>query len=160
MMREYDYRTAAFNRTFDCYDYVDCFNYMDLHDQIKLYKHGYSKVTDHASREIRFGRLTRAQGLALVSKHEQEPLKYSVLFCEWLGVTPQSLQFLIDQHRNSRFWNQTEPCKWEFNGWSSIQRIEESLSEKNSSLPDIFVANNTLKYDRDAKYITIGKGWM
>lgn len=160
MMREYDYRTAAFNRTFDCYDFVDCFNYMDLHDQIKLYKHGYSKVTDHASREIRFGRLTRAQGLALVSKHEQEPLKYSELFCEWLGVTPQSLQFLIDQHRNSRFWNQTEPCKWEFNGWSAIQRIEESFSEKNSSLPDIFVANNTFEYDREAKYITVGKGWI
>src|SRR3990167_8444499 len=49
VMREYDYRTSAFNRTFDCYDHVDCFNYMNLHDQLKLFKHGFSKVTDHAS---------------------------------------------------------------------------------------------------------------
>ena len=66
MMSKYDYHTARFARTFDCYDHVDCFNYLNLHDLLKLYKHGYSKVTDHACREIRHGRMTRVQGLALV----------------------------------------------------------------------------------------------
>ena len=93
MIIEYDYKTSSFNRTFDKYDFVDCFNYMDIHDLLKLYKNGYSRVTDHASREIRYGRLTREQGLILVKKHEQEPLKYLDLFQEWLGVKPQSLQF-------------------------------------------------------------------
>ena len=50
MIRKFDYKSAAFNRTFDTYDHVDCFNFMDLHDYLKLPKHGYSKVTDHASR--------------------------------------------------------------------------------------------------------------
>jgi hypothetical protein len=53
MVRMYDYMGASFARTFDTYDFVDCFNYMDIHDILKLYKHGYSKVTDHACREIR-----------------------------------------------------------------------------------------------------------
>lgn len=159
MIREYDYKTSAFNRTFDCYDYVDCFNYMDLHDQIKLYKHGYSKVTDHASREIRFGRLTRDQGLALVRKHEQAPIKYIEQFCEWLGVTPRSLQFLIDQHRNPHFWTQVEPRKWEFNGWSVRQDRDGSGNLDCVTLPDMFQAISKLEYDRDSRYITIGKGW-
>lgn len=159
MIREYDYRTARFNRSFDCYDYVDCFNYMDLHDLSKLYKHGYSKVTDHASREIRFGRLTREQGLALVRKREQAPLKYLDQFCEWLGVIRRSLQFLLDQHRNHRFWTPVGPGRWEFNGWSAWQDRNGFDDPAWADLPDIFEANDKLEYDRDSKYITIGKGW-
>jgi len=161
MMRDYDYKTSTFNRSFDCYDYVDCFNYMDLHDLLKLYKHGYSKVTDHASREIRYGRLTRDRGLALVRKHEQTPLRYLNQFCEWLGVTPRALQFLLDQHRNPDFWTQTRPGRWVFNGCSvGLKHGPEQTSQSVvSSSTDIFVANDKLEYDQDAKYITIGRGW-
>ena len=159
MMREYGYKTSAFNRTFDCYDYVDCFNYMDLHDLLKLYKNGYSKVTDHASREMRYGRLTRQEGLALIRKHEQVPLKYYGQFCKWLGVTPRSLQFMMDQHRNPLYWTQTEPVKWTFNGWSAQQVGADLADHELPRLPDIFEANDALEYDRDADYITYGKGW-
>jgi len=159
MMRQYDYRTSAFNRTFDCYDHTDCFNYMDLHDQLKLYKHGYSKVTDHASREIRFGRLTRDEGLVLVRKHEQAPLKYPDQFCEWLGVTPESMRFLLDQHRNPRFWNLAEVGKWEFNGWSVLQAGGDGKNGSCSPTQNMFEANSRLEQEREAKYITIGKGF-
>lgn len=158
MMREYDYRTSAFNRTFDCYDYVDCFNYMDLHDLLKLYKHGYSRVTDHASREIRFGRLTRERGIALVREFEQAPLKYSNQFCEWLGITPRSLQFMLDQHRNSRFWIQSEPYKWEFSGWSARQDGNGAGNPESMGWAAFFEANDKLEYDMDSEYITFGKG--
>lgn len=156
MMREVDYKTAPFNRTFDCYDYVDCFNYMDLHDLLKLYKHGYSRVTDHASREVRFGRLNREEGLALIRKHEQAPLKYVDRFCEWLGVTSRGLQFILDQHRNQRYWTQIEPAKWSFNGWSTMQ---SDVSAGKCELPKLFVASDSLEYGREAQYITVGKGW-
>lgn len=158
MMREYDYKTSVFNRTFDCYDNVDCFNYMDLHDLLKLHKHGYSKVTDHASREIRFGRLTREGGIALVRKFEQAPLKYPDQFCEWLGVKPRSLRFMLDQHRNPRFWLQPEPGKWEFNGWSMRHSRNGADNLHCMDLPVPFEANDKLEHDMDAKYITFGKG--
>ncbi|MBT9547225.1 MAG: N-acetyl sugar amidotransferase [Candidatus Sericytochromatia bacterium] len=158
MIREYDYRSAAFSRTFDTYDFVDCFNYLDLHDLLKLYKHGYSKVTDHASREIRFGRLSRAQGLDLVKKFELNPLKYQDLFCDWLGVTPRSLHFLLDQHRNPQFWQQTEPGIWEFKGWSTYGKSAE-LESSETKDTCLFQANDSLEYTQAKKYITIGKGW-
>jgi hypothetical protein len=158
MIRDYDYRSATFSRTFDTYDFVDCFNYLDLHDLLKLYKHGYSKVTDHASREIRFGRLSRDQGLNLVKRFELNPLKYQDLFCEWLGVTPRSLHFLIDQHRNPLFWQETEPGNWDFKGWSTYGHpsVLEPTEIKESGL---FQANDSLEYTQEKKYITIGKGW-
>ena len=159
MIRDYDYRTTVFGRTFDCYDYVDCFNYMDLHDLLKLYKHGYSKVTDHACREIRHGRLTREQGLTLVRKHEQAPLKYLDLFCEWMGVTSRSLQFLMDRHRNPNYGTESSPNNWTFSGWSSRS---DSVIEKNSGevKPEArFSANDVLEYQERAQYVVVGKGW-
>ena len=154
MMASHGYQTAGFDRTFDCYDHVDCFNYMDLHDKIKLYKHGYSRVTDHASREIRHGRLSREQGLALVKRHEQAPLRHEDYFCQWLGVKPRALQFILDQHRNRRFWQETEPGSFVFKGWSSLQPASTAAT------PDAgFVATSSLERDGLSGYVTVGKGW-
>jgi N-acetyl sugar amidotransferase len=157
MMACHDYQTASFARTFDCYDHVDCFNYMGLHDLLKLYKHGYSKVTDHASREIRHGRMTREEGLALVRHHEQLQVPYLEQFCEWLGITPASLHFILDQHRNPRYWKKIAPGRWEFSGLSTSH---ESGRPTQVELPQTtFKATDTLERNLGAKYITIGKGW-
>jgi hypothetical protein len=128
---------------------------MGVHDLLKLYKHGYSKVTDHASREVRFGRLTREQGMALVRAHERQPARYGDLFAQWLGATPRSLEFMYNQHRNPAFWQQTRPGSWTFNGWSARQ----DPTEQPDGLPRLFEANSSLARGRDAQYITIGKGW-
>lgn len=154
MIREYGYRSARFDRTFDCYDYVDCFNYMDLHDVLKLYKHGYSKVTDHACREIRHGRVTRDQGLALVRRYEHAAPKYLDLFCKWLGVTPLSLQFLCDRHRNPQYWTETEPGTWTFHGWS--HRGQEAPPKETDM---VFAPTHTLEYGRNRAYVVVGKGY-
>lgn len=157
MIRDYGYRTSAFPRTFDTYDYVDCFNYMDLHDQLKLYKHGYSKVTDHASREIRFGRLSRNDGLRLVRRHEQAPLRYLELFCEWLGMHPRALQFVMNEHRNRRFWVEEERDAWSFAGWSALQAMEAKSPGDGPLIQ--FYENDRLEYQGGARYVTIGKGY-
>ena len=154
MIAEYSYKTSSFNRTFDCYDYVDCFNYMGLHDLLKLYKHGYSKVTDHACREIRHGRITREQGMALVRKYEQAEIEYSDLFCEWLGVDRKGLQFILDQHRNTRFWEQASPGVW--NRISDVTHAKSNDIASPSSVE--FIVNSKLAEMKQA-YITIGKGW-
>lgn len=156
MMSTHGYRTARFARTFDCYDHVDCFNYMHLHDALKLYKHGYSRVTDQASREIRYGRLTRAQALALVQAREQQPPEYVKLFCDWLGVTPRSLQFLMDRHRNPLYWHQPKPGRWEFRGWSTLQDQEPEARELSGDA--VFRANASIDTRPDPRYIVFGKG--
>lgn len=156
MISDYGYKTSKFSRTFDCYDYVDCFNYMDVHDLLKLYKHGYSKVTDHASREIRFRRLTREQGVYYVKKYERAPLKYLKQFCKWLGVTQRSIYFLMDQHRNPRYWEQIKPKEWLFKGRSTL---ENNLTEPNSLINDHFQENSNIEYNKGSEYITVGKGW-
>ncbi|MGH8797080.1 MAG: N-acetyl sugar amidotransferase [Caldimonas sp.] len=158
MIEVHDYRTARFARTFDCYDHVDCYNFMDLHDHVKLLKHGYSKVTDHASREIRHGRLDRPQALALVRHHQAGALRRADLFCEWLGIDRQALDFMLDRHRNPLFWTQTAPGK--FAPSAALTAEDAGPSRASAELPDAgFIANSDLERDRPARYITVGKGY-
>lgn len=159
MIVSHDYRTARFNRTFDCYDYVDCYNYMDIHDQLKLYKHGYSKVTDQASREIRHGRFLREEALRLVQAHEQAPLQFDDRFCEWLGVDRRGLQFIMDQHRNPAFWEEEAPGRWAFNG-SSLQagNVEPDVLLKVNG-DSTFIANDVFEYGGRKGYVTVGRGY-
>ena len=159
MIKGYNYTTSKLVRTFDMYDFIDCFNYINLHDQFKLFKHGFSKVTDHATREIRHGRMTRHQGLSLVLQYEQVSPEYSALFREWLGITPNSLQFLMNQFRNPNYWIQNKFESYSFNGLSLQQDIySERVGDDNSKFSSEYIINEKSSLQSES-YITFGKGW-
>lgn len=152
MMKRYGYRTAQFARTFDCYDHVDCYNFMDLHDHIKYLKQGYSKVTDHACREIRHGRLTREQARQLVTHHERQPLQHRDKWLTWLGMEKNALRFVLDQHRRPDLFEQTEPGQW--------SRREKAIDAMPGELPVAgFRAVSTLANGEADRYVVIGKGY-
>ena len=154
MVERAGYRSATTPRTFDTFDHVDCWNYLDVHDQLKLFRHGYSKVTDHATREIRHGRLTRSQGLALVRRHELAQPQHLDLFCDWLGADPSGVNFLLERQRNPRWWKQREHGSWGFQGWSSL------AGEALDAVPDAgFVSNDRMERDGPRRYVTIGRGY-
>lgn len=159
MIATHGYQSASFERTFDTYDHVDCYNFMDLHDTLKLYKHGYSKVTDHASREIRHGRMTRDEGMDLVRKHESAPLTHVDKFCEWLGVDRLGLQFMLDEHRNPQFWTEEKPGRWRFHGWSTMERPEPASNPAPVRDDHVFLATDSLQLDKPNRYIVIGRGY-
>jgi N-acetyl sugar amidotransferase len=157
MIKDYGYHTAAFSRTFDCYDFVDCFNYMNTHDELKLLKQGYSRVTDHATREIRHGRLTREQGISLVKHYEGNPIEHSPLLLEWLGIKPNSFKLILSQHRNPLYWKKTAKFnEWEFDGWS---KKYENNNVDLDFIRKMFHVNDSLNRNQSANYITVGKGW-
>ena len=102
MVDLYSYQGAKFSRTFDAYDYADSFVYSGIHDVLKFYKHGFSKVTDQASREIRFGRITKDEAKNLVAYYEMQEPQNIDLFCEWLEIDKKSLLLAINRHRNEK----------------------------------------------------------
>ena len=153
MIDKYDYLSAQFSRTLDTYDHVDCYNFMNLHDELKLAKHGYSKVTDHVSREIRYGRLSREEGVGIVRRHQNKPIHYKNLFCDWLGVKQDALDFIINQHRNPIFWEQLSPGKF------IRKHVDEDLDYIDMTSSILFLATSEIGMGSQDSYITIGKGW-
>lgn len=153
MIKKYSYETTKFNRTFDCYDFVDCYNYMNLHDLIKYYKTGISKVTDHATREIRHGRLSREDALGLVAYHQNFNPNYLDMFCEWLGINQRGLYHVLDTHRNKDIWEQDYDRNWRLKN-----QVNVSLKTKFPSNAS-FKENSLFARDIGDKYITIGKGY-
>jgi hypothetical protein len=87
----YDYYTGPLPRTFDTYNDVDDLHFAGAHDVIKLRKCGYGKATDDACREIRFGRLTREQGLELARRYEGRPAPDMRLLEDFVGLTAQQI---------------------------------------------------------------------
>lgn len=157
MVRQYDYQGATFGRTLDTYDHVDCYNFMDVHDHIKYLKHGYAKVTDHACREIRHGRLTREQALALVRHHEAQPMSHLNKFCDWLGVDARALAFIFNQHRNPKVWQETAPGDWRKQSCIDVTQSIEPSANIGGFIK--FQSQTRLQMDKQDAYITIGKGY-
>ena len=127
---------------------------MDLHDQLKMLKHGYSKVTDHVCREIRHRRLTRAQGQALVCAYEGEGLQYADKFCEWLGIDRRGLEFIMNQHRNPNVWELEKLGHWV----RSAPKMQSNLNEQTILKSLEFKTMSELANGELDRYVVIGKG--
>jgi hypothetical protein len=130
---------------------------MDVHDHIKFLKHGYSKVTDHACREIRYGRLNREQALGLVSHHEAQPMAHLDKFCDWLGVDFKALSFIFNQHRSPKVWDESAPGKWHRQSGSDFTRGYAPYLTDSGFLG--FDAHTNLFMDDSDEYVTVGKGY-
>ncbi len=161
MIKKYGYETSRQNRTFDHYNDIDCWNYSDLHDYIKLIKFGYSKVIDHASRDIRLNLMTRDQGIQMAKKYFKRPPENINLFLEWLGITENSFYYLIDQHRNKDIWFRNENWEWELKpnkSWAGNLLLDNSTSSETVKFKEFILTEKKNSLDPQNKYILIGKG--
>jgi N-acetyl sugar amidotransferase len=162
MLAAHGYESAPQTRTFDIYNDVDCFNYSDVHDYFKFLKHGYGKATDHAVRELRWGRLSRAEAAETARDWQTRPPQQLEAFLDWLGVAPSGFQWLADHQRHPAIWRRDANWQWQ-------QRIDlldlplEPARQKSAALDSrhdlqhITTANKRPDYTDD-RYICIGKG--
>ena len=132
---------------------------MNLHDYLKLCKHGYSKVTDHACREIRHKRISRDQGIFLIKNYEKKDVEYLELFCKWLGIDNEALTFVLNRSRNKNFWEETDVNKFKFKGLSTFFNSKDEHENIKASLNHYFKPNSNINLSKKTEYITFGKGW-
>ena len=85
-------------RTFDTYDRIDDMTYMSIHDVLKYYLHGYSRVTDNLCREIRFGRISREDALAVEAFYQAEYPEDAIrMFLDWLGMSYEAFVWFAER---------------------------------------------------------------
>tara|TARA_R110002072_G_scaffold283940_1_gene447634 strand:- start:1858 stop:3150 length:1293 start_codon:yes stop_codon:yes gene_type:complete len=161
MVNRHGYRGRVQGRTFDLYDHADCYAYTGVHDLLKMFKHGYGKVRDQACREIRHGRLTRAEAAALVSWYEaREPLDMD-LFADWLGTSSASLRYVLNRHRNPALWEEVEPNIWRRRPGTGTAHEIEDIGGPQTIQPTVPYEQPGLDpamAEGARGYITVGRG--
>ena len=76
-----------------------------IHDYFKWIKYGYGRATDHASLDIRAGKITREEGLKLVKEFEGKiPEKYMQDFLEDMEITREEFYRIVDKFANKELF--------------------------------------------------------
>src|SRR5205085_10270814 len=95
--------TERRDRTFSLYSKTDD-HANEVHDYMKYLKFGYGRATDDASTEIRYGRMTREEGIDLVTKHDPKRPRDLDLLLDFLGITERQFEDLVEPLRDERIW--------------------------------------------------------
>ena len=83
-------------------DEIDGFHYY-----LSFIKFGIGRATSDAAHEIRDGRISREEGVALVKKFDHErPSKYLQTFLNYCQISVQELEEIIDAWRPPHIWQQ------------------------------------------------------
>lgn len=89
-------------------DKIDPFHYFTT-----LIKFGIGRATYDASQEIRNGKITRNEGVALVKKFDQEfPKKYFHEFLEYISISETEFWEIVNKARSPHLWK-LDNGKWQ-----------------------------------------------
>lgn len=162
MIEMYGYESASQLRTFNTYEDVHCFHSAGLHDYLKYLKYGYSKVTDHASREIRLKRMTREEGIKLVKQYSSKWPDDINIFLDWIGMGKKEFFSYANNLRDSQIW-QKHQDDWQLQD-SIINHVNDDGIDKarleiKKEKPYQITPSAEPKTS-DEKYLLMGRGYI
>jgi len=89
-------------------DRIDGFHYY-----LGFIKFGIGRTTSDAAHEIRDGKITREEGMALVKRYDGEfPKKYYQEFLDYCGITDAQFQEVVDSWRADHLWQRDNGGEW------------------------------------------------
>lgn len=88
------------------YNYADLDDdFIDVHQWIKWYRFGFTRLFDHLALEIRNGRMDRDRALEVIRKcGDQRPDKEIGLFCDFVGISRDAFFDIAERFRNREIW--------------------------------------------------------
>ena len=120
MVEKYGFKEATepFERTYRTMSNLDDMHENGIHDYMKWVKFGYGRATDHTSKDIRGGIMTRETGVTEVLK--RDPIKSKDLW-RWLNYvdwTEDKFDTIADTFRDPNVWfiKDNEWCKMDIDG--------------------------------------------
>ena len=115
MIEKYDFKVSnqSFERTYRKGSNLDDIHENGIHDYLKYIKFGYGRCTDHASKDIRAGLISRDQGIRLVNK--MDPIKPKDLerWLKYVGMEEEEFDRIADHFRDPRVWKWSKEGKWQ-----------------------------------------------
>jgi N-acetyl sugar amidotransferase len=101
-----------FERTYRLYSNIDDMHENGIHDYLKFVKFGYGRASDHACKDIRAGRLTRDEGVAMVRRYDHvKPRRDLERWLGYVNVSEDEFDRVCDTFRDPRVWR-VENGQW------------------------------------------------
>ncbi len=106
MIDLYGWREAQepFERTYRKFSNLDDRYENGIHDLMKFIKFGYGRCSDHASKDIRTGYLSREEGIQKVLKHDHVVSKDLYYWLDYVDMKEQEFWEIADTFRDPRVW--------------------------------------------------------
>tara|TARA_B100000767_G_C19714951_1_gene514512 strand:+ start:276 stop:1460 length:1185 start_codon:yes stop_codon:yes gene_type:complete len=123
VMKEYDWKAAVkpFERTYRTISNLDDRYENGIHDLMKFIKFGYGRASDHASKDIRTGYMTREEGIKMVKKYDSVVSSDLYYWLDYVNMSEDEFWATADSFRDSRVW-WIEDGKWyKDNIWGSVE---------------------------------------
>lgn len=106
MQKEYGWQCSeeTFDRTYRRISNLDDMHENGAHDYLKFIKFGYGRCTDHASKDIRQGLITRDEGIRLVRKYDSNRPKDLDRWLKYVNISEYEWDMHCDTLRDPRVW--------------------------------------------------------
>ncbi|MFT5926911.1 MAG: N-acetyl sugar amidotransferase [Candidatus Azotimanducaceae bacterium] len=162
MIEKFSYETLTQERTYNTFESIACWNNASVHDYVKFLKYGYGKVTDHASRDIRLKRITRAEGARLVEQYQSVVPENLQLLLEWIGMSQEDFLATVDKFRDPQIWLQKDG-DWMLRD-SVMEHIDDAGSEEvqleSTNANEYALTDLKEVEEREEGYILLGRAYM
>lgn len=100
-----------FQRTYRRFSNLDDRYENGVHDYLKFIKFGYGRATDHASRDIRLGKITREEGIELIKKHDHVIPDDLYHWLNYTGISEEEFWNHCETLRDKRVWRKEKNVK-------------------------------------------------
>jgi N-acetyl sugar amidotransferase len=106
MIRLYGFKESEeeFERTYRKMSNLDDMHENGIHDYMKWIKFGYGRATDHTSKDIRKGLLTREEGIEITLKRDPIKSKDIWRWLDYVGWSEEEFDQVADRFRDPRVW--------------------------------------------------------
>ena len=108
---------TPFERTYRLMSNLDDIYENGIHDYMKFIKFGYGRTSDHASKDVRSGIMTRAQAIKEVKARDHIKSKDLYIWLDYVGWNENKFDTIADGFRDKRVWWIKNGEWWKSNLW-------------------------------------------
>jgi len=113
-----EFARQPFQRTYRTMSNLDDMHENGAHDYLKFIKFGYGRASDHASKDVRDGLMTREQAIEMVRRYDHvKPTTDLARWFDYVGISEREFDETADTFRDPRVWWIDGDRWWKDNVW-------------------------------------------
>ena len=134
IIEKYGWKTSDrnFERTYRKMSNLDDRYENGVHDLLKFIKFGYGRASDHASKDIRTGYMTREEGIKMVKKYDHIVSSDLAHWLNYVNMSENEFWETADSFRDPRVWWIKDGLWWKENIWGGSSSYGKVHLNKNN----------------------------